>query len=82
MNTISINDVSPSAKINSFEDTAMYLNLMYHEIVEELLEAYTDFTDYDIIAELIDILHLPMTCVIEATRQGTIIHGYLSEVKA
>lgn len=77
MNTITIDEVGPGVKLTSFQDTAMYLNLIHHKIVEELLESYTDFTDFDIIAELVDILHLNIICVIEPIPKGVIIHGYI-----
>ena len=79
MNTIEIHEVNPNARIISVADTAMYLNLMYTETVEEILEVFTDFTDFDIIAELVDTLNLPLTAVIEPTNQGQLIHGYIRE---
>lgn len=77
MNTITIDEVGPGVKLTSFQDTAMYLNIMYHKLVEELLESFTDFTDFDIIAELVDTLHLNITCVIEPIPKGVLIHGYI-----
>lgn len=77
MNVINITELKPDAKIVSFPDTAMFLNLCYPEIVEELLESFTDFTDADLIVELNDILNLNITCVVEPTNQGTLIHGYI-----
>lgn len=77
MNTIEIHELNPKCKIISVADTAMYLNLMYNETVEEILEVFTDFTDFDIIAELVDTLKLPFTAVIEPTNHGTLIHGYI-----
>lgn len=77
MNTIEIQELQSDVKIISVADTAMYLNLMYHELVEEILEVFTDFTDFDIIAELVDTLKLPLTAVIEPTNHGTLIHGYI-----
>ena len=79
MNVIQIHEVNPNAKIISVADTAMYLNLMYTETVEEILEVFTDFTDFDIIAELVDTLNLPLTAVIEPTNHGALIHGYIRE---
>lgn len=79
MNTIEIHELNPKCKIISVADTAMYLNLMYNETVEEILEVFTDFTDFDIIAELVDTLKLPLTAVIEPTNHGTLIHGYIRE---
>ena len=80
MNTVSIHEVAPEVKIQTVKDTAMYLNLFHPETVEELLESYTDFTDFDIIAEAVDILNLNLTAVIEQTQKGMLIHGYINEV--
>ena len=78
MNVIDIQEVQPNVKINSVGDTAIFLNLFHHETVEELLESYTDFTDFDIIAELVDELNLNITAVVETTNTpGTLIHGYI-----
>ena len=77
MNAVRIDDVAPGTRFASFQDTAMYLNLMYHEIIEEILEVFTDFTDFDIIAELVDTLKLNITAVIEPTANGMLIHGYI-----
>ncbi|WP_296894316.1 hypothetical protein [uncultured Methanobrevibacter sp.] len=78
MNVIDIQDVKPHVEITSVGDTAMLLNLMYPEIVEDLLEVFTDFTDFDIIAELVDILKLPIVAVVEPSNTpGTLIHGYI-----
>ena len=79
MKTIEIQELQSDVKIISVADTAMYLNLMYHELVEEILEVFTDFTDFDIIAELVDTLTLPLTAVVEPTNHGRLIHGYIRE---
>lgn len=78
MNVVEIHEVTPETKIQSVGDTAMFLNIMYPETVEELLEVFTDFTDFDIIAELIDTLKLDITCVVEPSNQGKLIHGYIN----
>lgn len=79
MNVIEIQDVPLTKKINTVGDTAMFLNLMYRETVEEILEVFTDFTDFDIIAELVDTLDLNITAVVEATNKpGVLIHGYIN----
>jgi len=78
MNVVNIADVNPAVKIQSVGDTAMYLNLFYNHIVDMLLETYTDFTDFDIIAEIIDELNLDITCVVDAHPQGKIIYGYIN----
>lgn len=80
MNVIEIQDISPNTKLVSFEDTAMLLNLMYPETVEDLLEVFTDFTDFDIIAELVDTLDLNITAVIEPANQGVLVHGYIHDM--
>lgn len=82
MNIINIHEVAPTSKINSFADTAMILNLLYRPLVEELQDAFTDFTDYDIIEEIVNTLSLPLTCVIEQSPNGLLVHGYIGEVVA
>ena len=52
---------------------AMLLNLMFHETVEDILEVFTDFNDFDIIAELTNTLNLPITSV----KEGNLFYGYL-----
>lgn len=80
MNVIDITELKPDTQIVSFQDTAMFLNLFCPEVVEELLESFTDFTDFDIIAELDDILNLNITCVTEAmNHHSVIIHGYIPD---
>ena len=80
MNVIEIQDITPNTKLVSFEDTAMLLNLLYPEIVNEILEVFTDFTDFDIIAELVDTLDLNITAVIEPANQGVLVHGYIHDM--
>lgn len=82
MNIINIHEVAPTSKITSFADTAMMLNLLYHPLVEELQEAFTDFTDFDIIEEIVNTLSLPLTCVVEQTRTGLLVYGYMGDVVA
>lgn len=79
MNVVNIQDISPNTNIISVGDTAMLLNLMYPEIVNEILEVFTDFTDFDIIAELVDTLDLNITAVIEPANQGVLFHGYIHQ---
>lgn len=79
MNDINIHEVNPNTRIMTVADTAMYLNIMYHETVEEILEVFTDFTDFDIIAELVDTLELPLTAVTEPYHNGRLIYGYIKE---
>ena len=80
MNIIDINEVKPSTEITSFEDTAMFLNLFYPELVDEILEAFTDACDFDIIEEIVNTLKLKITAVIEVTQKGLLLHGYINEV--
>ena len=78
MNTIHLQEVPFEAKIISLPDTAMWLNLTQRKLVDELLEAFTDFTDQDIIEEIVDTLKLPLICVVEASNNGLLIHGYIT----
>jgi len=78
MKTISIDEVQPSMKIASVGNTAMYLNLCYGQVVEVLLETHTDFTDFDIIAEVIDTMNLDIICVADPMPHGKIIYGYIN----
>lgn len=79
MNVVEIQEVNPETKITSVSDTAMFLNIMYPETVEEILEVFTDFTDFDIIAELVDTLKLDITAVVEPSNgQAVLIHGYIN----
>ena len=80
MNVIEIQDITPNTKLVSFKDTAMLLNILYPETVEDLLEVFTDFTDFDIIAELVDTLDLNITAVIEPANQGVLVHGYIHDM--
>ena len=82
MNTIDIHDLSPNTEITSFEDTAMFLNLTFPEAVDEILESFTDYTDYDIIEELVDFLKLNIIAVTEQMYPGIRIHGYIHGVLA
>ena len=80
MNVIEIHEVNlETTRITSVADTAMYINMMYRETVEELLEAFTEWTDFDIIAEVIDTLNLKITAVVESCNEpGMLIHGYIN----
>ena len=78
MNVINIQDIPSNTKIVSVGDTAMFLNLTYPEAVSEILESFTDFSDFDIIAELSDNLNLNLTAVIENVNIHEVtIHGYI-----
>ena len=78
MKIIGIEEVNPDIKLVSVGDMAMYLNVFYHHIVDLLLETYTDFTDFDIIAEIIDELNLDIICVVEPIPQGKLIYCYIN----
>ena len=80
MNTVNIHEVPSDVEIQSVADTAMYLNLFHPETINELLESFTDWTDFDIIAESAEVLNLNLTAVIEPTPKGMLIHGYINEV--
>lgn len=83
MEFINLNELNEGVKLASFEDTAMFLNITYPELVEELLDAYCDASDCEIIHEIVDILNLPIKCVLEPSNKGAIIHGYINQaVKA
>lgn len=78
MRTVGIHEINPDLKLVSVGDMAMYLNIFYNHIVDLLLETYTDFTDFDIIAEIIDELNLDIICVVEPIPQGKLIYGYIN----
>ena len=77
MDLISIHDINKNVPLISIADTAMFLNLTERNLVDEILESFTDCTDVDIIQEIVDTLNLPLTCVIETTQNDLIIHGYI-----
>lgn len=63
MKTVTIQELSNYArnKLMSVDDTAVFLNLFYPEVVNEFLESYTlDFTDLEMIVEIINELNLPI----------------------
>lgn len=78
MNIIDIHEVPQDTVLVSIDDTAMFLNLFYHKLVDELLESFTDFTDADIMQEIVDTVGLDIICVIE-NNHGLLIHGYFSK---
>ena len=78
MEFINLNELNEGVKLSSFEDTAMFLNLTYPELVDELLDAYCDVSDCEIIHEIVDILNLPISCVLEPSNHGAAIHGYIN----
>lgn len=77
MNIVNIHDLPNTVGLISVGDVAMYLNLTYHNLVEELLEVFTDFTDFDLIKEIVDTENLNYTCVVEQSRNGLLVHGYI-----
>lgn len=80
MNTVDIHDINPeTTRRVSADDLAVFFNLFYRELVEELLEVFTDFTDVDIIQEIVDTVGLDYICVIEnSPNEGLLIHGYIT----
>lgn len=77
MNVVDINAVYPGTPIESIGETAMYLRVFYPEMVEQVLESFTDFTDVDIIQEIVDAIGLDITCVTEHSGLELMIHGYI-----
>lgn len=63
MNIVEVLHVPSETKILSFTEVASFINLMYHDLVEELLEAFENITDFELILEVIDILNLNYYCV-------------------
>lgn len=83
MNIVDIKAVYPGTPIDSIGNTAAYLRLFYPEIVDQVLEAFNEYTDVDIIQEIVDLLSLDITCVTEHTGLERIVHGYIyGEVNA
>lgn len=76
MNIVNIHDLPENIGLISVDDVAMYLNLTYPNLVEELLEVFTDFTDFDLIQEIVDTENLNYTCVVEQSSNGLLVHGY------
>lgn len=77
MNVVDIREVYPGTPIESIGETAMYLRLFYPEVVDQVLESFTDFTDVDIIQEIVDTVGLDITCVTEHSGLELMIHGYI-----
>lgn len=78
MNIISIHSINPEAvEVMSIGDTARYLRLFFPELVDEILESFTDYTEADIIQEIVDTLGLDITCVTEHSHVKLLIHGYI-----
>lgn len=77
MNVVSINDVAPGTSLISIDDVAMFLNLMYHDIVDVILEYITIYNDAELIQEIINLLNLKYTCVVESTNHGLITVAYI-----
>lgn len=78
MRTIDVHEIPQDMKLLSVADMAMYLNVFHRQVVELILETYTEFTDFDIIAEIIDELNLDIICVVEPIPQGKLIYGYIN----
>ena len=77
MNIVNIHDLPENTGLISVDDVAMYLNLTYHNLVEELLEVFTDFNDFELIEEIVDTENLNYTCVVEQSHEGLLVHGYI-----
>lgn len=61
-------DASELTNLNdliSVDDLSMYLSLMYHDLVDILLEFITIFSDDEMIQEIVDTLDLNITGVVE-----------------
>ena len=65
MRIVNINDVTPGTIITSIDDVAAYLNIMYHDLVDMVLEYITIFSDDEMIQEIINILDLNITGVVD-----------------
>lgn len=66
MKTTTMQELSNYArnKLLTIEDTAIFLNLFYPNEVDEFVESYTlDYTDLEMITEIINQLNLPITRV-------------------
>jgi hypothetical protein len=77
MNIVDIREVYPGTPVESIGDTAMYLRLFYPEIVDQVLEAFTEYTDVDIIQEIVDAVGLDITCVTKNSGLDLMILGYI-----
>lgn len=77
MNIVDIREVYPGTPIESLGDTAMYLRLFYPEMVDHVLEAFTEYTDVDIIQEIVDAIGLDITCVTKNSGLNLIVMGYI-----
>ena len=65
METVKIENITSNVEIIPVDDIAMFLNLMYHDLVDIILEYITIFTDDEMIQEIINILDLNITCVVD-----------------
>lgn len=79
MNTVCIDDIKPGVKLVSTDDLATFLNLFYHDLVDDLLEYLTIFTDDEMIQEITNILKLNITMVFQSTNHGKQIIGYITK---
>lgn len=77
MNTVEFNSINP-ANLVSVDDMSMYLFLMHRELVDDLLEYITIFTDDEMIQEIVNLLDLDVTGVIAPGNHGPMIVGYLT----
>ena len=72
---VPVHEVNNPEKLMSVDDLAMFFNITERELVEELLESYTDYTDEDIIKEIINILDLKYICVMDNQKLCGFIRG-------
>ena len=77
MNVVSVHDLNKDVELISSDDEAMFLNLTFKEIVDELLEFITIYTDDELIQEITNVLNLDTTMVVEPTNHGQVVVGYL-----
>lgn len=75
-------DASELTNLNdliSVDDLSMYLSLMYHDLVDILLEFITIFSDDEMIQEIVDTLDLNVTGVVEYYKNSPVIIGYITK---
>ena len=66
--------VNLDVELVSIDDLSAYLNLMYHDVVDVILEYITIFTDDEMIQEICNMLDLDVKCV----RNFNTILGYIT----
>ncbi len=76
MNTRYIHEIG-SEKVVPISVTASTLRLFFPELVDEILESFTECSDVEIIQEIVDTLNLDIICVIENSHVNMLIHGFI-----